>query len=131
MDEQVQPSIYIQEDDGRTISFLYQFYPCVGCDKSRSIYTPATENSEKSPASGVDQKDKDGKEEGDLQGTTERNGNSALVESPWFRQVFIPGGTGILGSGGGHCVLTATRVKFVGPGIPVEELTGDRVGLLA
>ncbi|CAB1113910.1 unnamed protein product [Ectocarpus sp. CCAP 1310/34] len=41
------------------------------------------------PAPGVDEKDTDGKEEGDSQGATERNGNSALVESPWFRQLFV------------------------------------------
>ncbi|CAM9692403.1 unnamed protein product, partial [Ectocarpus sp. 8 AP-2014] len=57
---------------------------------------PPPENSEEFPTSGLDQNDKDDKEEGNLQGTTERNGNSALVESPWFRQAFIPGGTGIL-----------------------------------
>ncbi|CAM9532484.1 unnamed protein product [Ectocarpus sp. 13 AM-2016] len=57
---------------------------------------PPPENSDKSLASEVDQKDKGDKEEGDSQGTTERNGSSALVESPWFRQAFIPDGMGIL-----------------------------------
>ncbi|CAM9675898.1 unnamed protein product [Ectocarpus fasciculatus] len=50
---------------------------------------PPPENSEKSPASGVNQKGDDDKDERNLRGTTEHIGKSPLVDSPWFRQLFV------------------------------------------